>query len=237
MNINDFKLIVIDGKSFIWRGGDLHTHKGVLKEKDIIKGGLINTHKGIKAFVFPLTIPDFVEHLRRGPAIINPKDFGLIVGLTGINKQSIVVEAGTGSGAMTIMLASIVKKVYSYEKRKDFFEIAKKNIALTNLNNIVLKNKDFSLVEEKNVDLIFLDLLNPEQFIDTAYSSLKQGGFLVTYTPQISQAMDVVRNAKNFFLVDVVQPLSIHWVLNNKIVRPRHIQRVHTGFLTFLRKV
>jgi len=232
------KLVIIGDKAFIWYKGDLHTHKGVISKEKLKQYGRVETHKGVEAYILPLTIPDYIAKIKRGPAIIQPRDFGIITGLTGINKESIVVEAGTGSGAMAIMLANIVKMVYSYEKRKDFYRLAKKNIEKLGIKNIVLKNKDiYQGIDEKGVDLVFLDLPQPWLAVRPAFQALKIGGFLVVYTPQISQAQELVRNAKGFIHVSTIQPSCIEWVIGEKILRPRHIQRIHTGFITIMRKI
>ncbi len=236
------RLVIIGDKFFIWRDAnkDLHTHKGIIKKEFFSKIGEIETHLGIKGYILPLDLPNYIINLKRGPAIINPKDFGIVIALTGIGKKSVVVDAGTGTGAMAIMLANVCKKVYTYEIREDFYKIASKNIEHSGMKNIILKKGDvYKNIEEKQVDVIFLDLPQPWKAVESVKNALKKGGFLVAYTPQISQAQQVVETFKDkgFMFVTTIQPLCIEWVIDGKIVRPKHMQKVHTGFLTFMRKI
>jgi len=100
-----------------------------------------------------------IKSLKRGPAIMKEKDIGAILANVDIDKNSVVLDAGSGTGLMTIYLAKFVKKVYSYDSNKEFLTIAKENSKYLNLKNIVFKNKDITKgIEEKNLDFINLDM-------------------------------------------------------------------------------
>ena len=168
------KLVIIENKKFlINEDKDFHSNYGVIKRGDL-KKGITKTHLGHKAIILDPVLSDYIELMPRGPAIVKPFDIGLLIGITSLNKDSIVIEGGTGSGASAIMFSSIVKKVYSYEVRKDFFRVAKRNIDSLNIKNIVLKNEDIRKNKVKEADIFFLDLPEPWLAIETAYKSLKK---------------------------------------------------------------
>src|SRR5271166_665319 len=131
--------------------------------------------------------------LRRGPQVILPKDIGIILAYSGVNKESVCVDAGTGSGWLALSLAMVSKHVYSYEVREDFIAIAEKNRQILNLSNITFKNKDvFKKIDEKDVDLVTLDMPNSEKALKNAYKALKQGGIVVGYLPHMEQVKKFV---------------------------------------------
>ena len=115
------------GNRYLWEKGDLHISMGVVKEKEI-KNGIVKTNKGKKLVVFDSSFIDKLERIKRGPAIMIKKDIGQIIAYSGVNEKSKVVDAGSGCGVLASFLGRISKNVVSYERNKDFFNIAKKNI-------------------------------------------------------------------------------------------------------------
>jgi len=109
-------------------------------------GTFVETNLGFKAYILKPLLSDYIEKFRRITQIIYPKDLSFIVFISGISSGSVVVEAGTGSGVLTATLANFVKpngKVYTYEVRKEFLEVAKRNVELAGLKDyVVFKNKD-----------------------------------------------------------------------------------------------
>jgi len=185
---------------------------------------------------------DFFTNLRkikRGPAIMLEKDIGIILANTDIKKSSIVLDAGSGCGVTTIFLAKFVKKVYSYDIRSDFLEIAKENARRFNLKNIVFKNKDVSQeIKERNLDLISLDLREPWQVLDQAYLALKENGYLTAYLPNITQVQELVLKLNNKFkVVKVLETIERKWIVEEKRVRPENMIIGHTGFIIIIKKV
>ena len=175
---------------------ELHTNYGLIK--NLKKAKLGKTVKSNTGHEFTLVKADFVDlyrKIKRKAQIIPLKDIGLIITETGLNKDSVVIEAGAGSGALGCFLAKICSKVYSYEIREDFYNLVKKNIKYLSIENLVLKNKDAKKgFNEKNVDVVILDLPDPWELINVAKKSLKIGGFLVSYSPTTPQVMDFVNN-------------------------------------------
>lgn len=219
----------------------LHTEFGMFSAKELKKNkGTAKTNTGSEFFIFPASFHDRYRKLKRGAQIITPKDAGLIITTSGINKESKIVEAGGGSGSLTCMLANLVKKVTTYEKKPEFVKIIKYNVKNLGLNNVTVKNKDIKEgIAEKNVDLIVLDMLDPEEAIEKANNSLKMGGFLVVYLPSITQVSSAVKAAKKLELMHVktVENLLREWKIDGKIARPEFRMLGHTGFLSFFRKI
>lgn len=181
---------------------------------------------------------DQYKQIRRGAQIIVPKDIGYIITATGINKNSTVLDAGSGSGALACYLAAIAKKVITYEIREDFVNIVKENKKKLGLKNITVKQGDvFEKINEKNIDVIILDLKDSYKAIDNVKKALKQNGFLVVYNPQITQAQEFVnRIDDNFRYIKTIELIERPWKIEDKIVRPDFKGLGFTGFLSFFKK-
>ena len=179
-----------------------------------------------------------LKKIKRGPAIMLQKDIGSILGGTCIDKDSVVLDAGSGCGVLTINLARFVKKVYSYDNRKEFLEIAKENVKKFNLKNVVFKNKDvYEEIKERDLDLITLDLKEPWKALDNCRKALKDKGELVVYSPQITQVKELIDSLNGFEVVEVKEVNERNWVVDERRCRPEHTGLMHTGFLVFLRKI
>lgn len=243
---NDWILLLAKKRNFlvkVEKRKKLHTDLGMVDLDVVIGknyGEIIKTHNGNEFAIIKPSILDFLnKKTRMLPQAIRPKDSALILAYTGLNKNSIVVEAGTGSAWLALFLSIYVGKIYSYEKRKDFFENAKKNVKLSKIMNIVLKNKDITKgIDEKNVDAVILDMQGSEKVVSIAYKALKPGGWLVVYSPYIEQVKAVVEEIGKYNFTQI-------WTLEN-ILRPWDVRQhtlpkrqglLHTGFLTFARKI
>ena len=221
---------------------DLHSQFGVFSKNDLRKNkGKIKSKIGKKFSIFPAGFIDKLQKLKRGAQIITLKDAGIIIAETGINKESRIIEAGGGSGALTCIIANIAKQVTTYEIREDFVKIIKENITNLELDNVKVKNKDITKrISERNVDLIVLDLPDPDKVIEHAATALKQGGFLVVYLPSITQVASFVNKIErneNFVLIKVIENIQREWKVHDKIARPEFRMLGHTGFLSFFRKI
>lgn len=258
-------LITEFGKRFFVRNidQDFHTNFGVVSKKDLKSdSSAIKTSNGTKLFAHKPAFIDLYSKIKRAPQIIPRKDIGMIIAETGIGKKSIVLEAGTGSGALCFMLANIVKKVYSYELREDFFKIASENARFLGLKNVVLNNKSIydkiNKIDEKsvnnadksinklalksinNIDLVALDLPEPWLAVENAASCLKAGGFLVSYsptTPQVSDFVDKVKKIESLRYIKTVEVIVRDWEIEDRKVRPKSAAIGHSGFISFVRKV
>ena len=219
---------------------DFHTEFGVISHQDLSsnKEHLFSSKK----HRFSLCTPSFVDlwhSLERGPQALRQKDIGLILAKTGVNNYSKVVDAGGGSGALCLALANICKDVTVYEINTQHFEILERNIKSFGMRNIILKKKNiYQGIDEKELDLITLDLPEPWNVILFAEEALKTGGFLVVYVPNLTQVkpfLDAVRRSR-IKVLETVELLERTWKIEDKIMRPEFEMLGHTGFLTFCRK-
>jgi tRNA (adenine57-N1/adenine58-N1)-methyltransferase len=184
-------------------------------------------------------IIDFLKKAKRGPQIIMPKDASVIVSVTGCSPNWKVVDAGAGSGFLSMFLSNIDCKVYSYEKKREFYEIAKRNAKNFGLK-IVIKNSDITKgIKEKDVDLVTLDMQNPERVVKYAFKSLKSGGWLAVYSMHIEEVKKVYEELKkyDFTNVKILENIQREWQSLGKLTRPKNYMLAHTGFLTFARKL
>jgi len=184
---------------------------------------------------------DILKKLKRVPQIIMPKDASLILAYTGISPNSMIVDAGTGSGFLAIFLAYYCRegKIVTYEKRHDFAKVAKMNIKLTGLKNIVLKEKDIlEGIDEKNIDLITLDMKDAEKVVKISFDALRPGGWLVVYSPYIEQVISVREGIEklNFKEIKTVENIVREWRVGRHTL-PEVSGVMHTGWLTFARKI
>ncbi|WP_322793595.1 tRNA (adenine-N1)-methyltransferase [Bellilinea sp.] len=253
--VNDGDLAQLVGlrhKSFIVRvkqGGELQTHRGVVKFDDIIGkpwGSRIRSHMGNPFYVLQPALGDLLKELPRNTQILYPKDIGFILVQMGIGEGQVVLEAGTGSGSLTSAMAFAVGsrgKVITYEAREEMQKLARKNISRLGLEERV----DFKLREltqeqgfdEEGVDALFLDLPNPYDYIHHARKALKMGGFFGCILPtanQVSKLLLALRQF-DFAFVDVCEVLLRYYKPEPDRLRPVDRMVAHTGFLIFARPV
>ena len=234
------KVLFHKGKKYYWKEGDLHTEFGLITEKDIETKSKVQTHKGKDFIVFPASFLDNLEKIKRGPQIMTPKDIGEIIVRTGMNKDSKVLEIGAGSGALTSFMARIVKQVVSYEIRKDHVKIVEKNLKDLEINNVKLVNQDASeKITEKNFDIATIDVMEPWTVIHNVEKSLKQGGYIVSYSPsipQIEMLIKEVKENKNLRVLKTLETIERPWDFKGKVIHPEFKISGHTAFLTFIRK-
>ncbi len=248
MKSGELVLLFAEDESYLVEVSDkkISVKSGLINLKELLKkkyGEEIKTHIGKKFSVVKPNIKDILEkRIKRMPQIIMPKDVSLILAHTGVSSGSLVIDAGTGSGFLSIFLANYIKpgKVVTYEKEKRFVKVAKENIKLSGLSKFIkLKTKNVMKgFDEKNADLVTLDLNHAEKVIKHAYNSLKFGGWLAVYSPYVEQITSVVKEIrkKNFSNPKIVENIVREWQVEN-YTRPKTVGLLHTGFLTFARKV
>ncbi len=235
LKLNLSMRLILGLNKIVKRGKNIVTSFGVLDTtKDYV---IIN---GKKYPVVDATISDLLKICSRGPQVVLPKDAAHIVATTGVTTGWRCLDAGGGSGFLALFIANIVKpngRVYVYEKRRDFADIIKENVKKCKLEKIIiLRRKDVKYAKEKNLDLITLDLKNAEQYVRKSHRMLKYGGWLVVYSPHIEQQKAVIENAEKFYHVKTCEVMEREWQING-YTRPKPSGILHTGFLTFLRKV
>lgn len=180
-----------------------------------------------------------MRKLKRGPQVVLPKDFGLVVAFTGVGRRSIVVDAGAGSGFLAIALGNIAKKVIAYERREEFAELAERNIKASGLRNVRVKRKDvFGGIDERGVDLVTLDLAEADKAVKHARDALKEGGHVVGFLPHMEQVKSFVRELEKngFSEIFTVECITREILVRESGVRPENTGLMHTVYLTFGRK-
>ncbi|MEK6910004.1 MAG: tRNA (adenine-N1)-methyltransferase [Candidatus Aenigmatarchaeota archaeon] len=230
-------LVTASNKKFNVKSGVIDLSKLVGKNY----GTKIKTHLGKEFYAVKPILLDLFGKLTRTAQVILPKDISLILGYTGISADSLAVDAGTGTGYLAIFLANYLSKgkVVTYEKDKRFVKTAEGNIKLSGLKNLKLKQKDISKgIDERNVDLITLDLQHPERVVKKAYDSLKVGGWLVVYSPTMEEVIKVARMVRKveFSEIKTIENIVREWQ-TERTIRPKTMGLMHTGWLTFARKM
>ena len=246
MDIIKKVLITKQGKKFYVKStdADFHTEFGYIKKEELRKakeGSILRSNTNKEFFIFNPYFIDLYRKIKRDAQIIPLKDIGLIIAETGINKKSRVLDAGSGSGALACFLASIAKEVVTYEIREDFIEIVKKNIEFLGLKNIKIKKKDiYEEIEEKNMNVVTLDVPEPWKALENCSKALKFGGFLVSYSPSVPQVIDfvnAVRKHEGFVYLKTSEMIEREWEVEERRVRPKSKGLGHSGFLSFVRKI
>jgi tRNA (adenine57-N1/adenine58-N1)-methyltransferase len=227
-------------------GKTFHTHKGFIKFDDVIGkeyGSIVASSLGLDFSVLKPLLRDFIMKSVRRTQITYPKDIALIVMFSGIGPGSRVVEAGTGTGALTTALAHYVKpngKVYSYEIREEFLKIAEKNLRRASLIDFVeLKNRDITVgIEEEGIDAVVLDLATPWLIIPHADSALKPSGTIVSFSPTIDQTVKTTEalEENGFVEIETVECLMRGMQVERGKTRPQTLMTGHTGYITYARK-
>lgn len=247
----DLVLFYLDArKNWLLRveaGKPFHLHRGILNFDDIIGkeyGSFVKTSLGTQISALHPLPRDLALKMGRQTNIVYPKDTGLILLLTGIGPGSIVVEAGTGSGALTSLLAFHVRPnghVYSYEIREDFISAAQKNLEKAGVENVAtIKHQDIiDGIEEKELDAVVLDMATPWEVVPTAYDALKGGAVLVSFSPTIEQTQRTVAALyeSHFIEMQTSELIERQILVRTGKTRPATQMIGHTGYITSARKV
>ena len=197
---------------------------------------LSNTHE--KFTVLTPSWLDLYKKLERGPQLMTLKDLGYIAAETGLGPNSVVAEAGTGTGAAAIYFSRITKQVYSFDIEQKHLELGMKNAKMLEADNIVFEQRDiYESLPDHEYDLLLLD--NPEPWRALKhYQSLKIGGWIVSYTPTVVQAAQFVDNLPQALRHDrTVELIERSWHAEGQRVRPSSDSIGHTGFLVFARRI
>ena len=249
---NEFVLLIgPDDKRFLVRltpGQRFDTHHGFIPHDAIIGqpfGGTVKTQLDHAYLLLQPSTYDLVMRVKRASQIVYPKEVGYIILRMNIIPGARVVEAGTGSGALTLALSRFVRphgRIYSYEERDDMLELARKNLERAGALDVVeLKPRDIRAgFDERDVDALFLDVREPWLFLAQAHAALKGGGFfgsLVPTTNQVSEILQEMERTGGWADVEVIEILTRHYKPVAERLRPEDRMVAHTGYLLFARAI
>ena len=231
-------------------GKEWHTHKGWINHDDLVglpEGSVVSTTAGLKFTAFKPLLADFVLSMPRGATIVYPKDAAMIVGVADIYPGAKVLEAGVGSGALTLSLLRAVGEkgsVHSVERRAEFADNARTNVeqyfgGLPQQWTLTVGD-----LQEQEVDATFdrvvLDMLAPWECVATAAEALRPGGVFLAYvatTTQLSATAEALKSDGRFTEPESSETIVRGWHHEGLAVRPQQRMIGHTGFLIMSRRM
>ncbi|MBT1001780.1 tRNA (adenine-N1)-methyltransferase [Paenarthrobacter sp. DKR-5] len=235
-------------------GGAFHTHKGFLNHDELIgkpEGSVVANTTGQRYQALRPLLSDFVLSMPRGAAVVYPKDAGQIITMADIFPGARVVEAGVGSGALSISLLRAVGDngyLHSFERRSEFADIARGNVETIFGGphpawKVTLGDLEEQLgqtEEPGSIDRVVLDMLAPWECLDAVATALAPGGVLINYVAtvtQLSRTAEAIRADGRFTEPDAWESMVRGWHLEGLAVRPDHRMVAHTGFLLTTRRL
>ncbi|MET4223809.1 tRNA (adenine-N1)-methyltransferase [Oerskovia enterophila] len=235
-------------------GATFHTHRGYLNHEDLVglpEGSVVRNTAGIEYLALRPLLADYVLSMPRGAAVVYPKDAGQIVAMADIYPGARVVEAGVGSGALTMSLLRAVGdqgSVHSIERREDFAAIARGNVELFfggehpawELSVGDLSDVLPQVAQNGSIDRVVLDMLAPWENLDAVADALAPGGVLICYVAtatQLSRLAEDLRADGRYAEPSAWESLVRGWHLEGLAVRPQHRMVGHTGFLLTARRL
>jgi tRNA (adenine57-N1/adenine58-N1)-methyltransferase len=244
------RVMLIDAKDrhylvTLKEGSAFHTHAGIVQHDDVIgalEGSLIRSSTERSFLVLRPTLSDVVLKMPRGAQVIYPKDLGAILMQADVGPGMRVLEAGVGSGALSMTLLRAGARVTAYEIREDFAQHAIKNV-----HDMLGEDVDYDVkirdvtegIDEVDLDRVILDMPEPWDVVKHAEGALRPGGIFLAYLPTINQTQ-LLREAlhhNSFGLEETVEILRRTWHIDGRSVRPDHRMVAHTGFLTSARRL
>ncbi|MBI5877616.1 MAG: tRNA (adenine-N1)-methyltransferase [Chloroflexi bacterium] len=244
------QLIGADDRRFFVRlmpGQSFHTHHGFIKHDQIVGtpyGGTVFTHNGHPYIVLQPSLFDLIMRVKRNTAIVYPKEIGYILLKINAVNGARIVEAGTGSGALSLALATSIApegRLYTYEERVEMQNLARKNLENAGVaGNVTMKLRNIvEGFDETGVDAVFLDVREPQDFLGQARAALKGGGFFGSIVPTTNQVSNLLTGlqAGGWMHIEVEEILMRSYKLVPERLRPEDRMIGHTGFLVFARKV
>ena len=225
-----------------------HSHLGNFAHEELIggeEGVRVTTSTGHSLLAVKPTMADFTREMPRIATVIYPKDLGAIITFGDIFPSARVLEAGTGSGALTIALARAVGErgqVISYDVRHDMIKRAEANVSamIPDRSCLTIKLGDvYHGFDEEGLDRIVLDLPEPWEVVPHASKALVPGGVFLSFLPTVLQVHDLtqaLRAERVFDLIETVEVLVRPWSVGKRSVRPAQRMVAHTGFITTARR-
>lgn len=246
------RVLLLDRKSrrylvTLRHGGEFHTHAGFVAHDDLLgeeEGVTVRSTKGAAFLAVRPTLSEFVLGMPRGAQVIYPKDLGTILMVADVFPGARVLEAGVGSGALSMTLLRAGASVVGYELRHDFAARAEANVldflgAEASERFRVEERDVYNGIEEEGIDRVILDLPEPWRVVKHAQAALRPGGILVAYVPsimQVAQLRDTLSGSA-FAMAQSLEVLLRTWHVEGQAVRPDHRMVAHTGFLTSARLI
>ncbi len=233
-------------------GATFQTHAGVVAHDEIIGGGegvevAARRREGKdtasrRLLVLRPTLSDLVVKMPRGAQVIYPKDLGTIIMKADLYPGARVLEAGVGSGALSMVALRAGCIVVGYELRDDFAERARMNVAAALGDDAPYRvevRDVYDGIDEQHLDRVLLDLPEPWRALPSAEKALRPGGILLAYLPSINQTADLraALATNGFGLAETIEVLQRSWHIEGRSVRPDHRMVAHTGFLTTARRL
>jgi tRNA (adenine57-N1/adenine58-N1)-methyltransferase len=235
---------------FLRKSETFHSDRGWVTHDAIIgqpEGSWVRTSMGLRYLAMRPTLAEYVLEMPRGAQVIYPKDLAMILFWADIYPGCRVLEAGMGSGALTLALLRAVGpegRVISYEQREEFARRALANIhmRLGEVANLTVRLRpvEDGLGDEEPVDRVLLDLPEPWKLVTAVAAVLRPGGILLSYVPTIIQSQqttDALQRGRQWALVETFETLFRPWNIEGSSVRPFHRMVAHTGFITVARRV
>ncbi|MDA8311374.1 MAG: tRNA (adenine-N1)-methyltransferase [Actinomycetota bacterium] len=226
-------------------GATFHTHAGSVAHDDMIglaEGEVVAGSTGRRYLMMRPTLGDVVLKMPRGAQVIYPKDLGAILVAADIGPGERVLEAGVGSGALSMALLRAGASVVGYELREDFAARARANVA-----SFLGADADYRVecrdvtegIDECGLDRILLDMPEPWRVLPHAAGALRPGGIILAYLPTINQTAELRRALDEgpYALASTAEVLHRTWHVEPRSVRPDHRMVAHTGFLTWARRL
>ena len=231
-------------------GKEWHTHKGWIVHDELIglpEGSVVSTNAGLRFTAFIPLLSDYVLSMPRGATIVYPKDAAMIVGVADVYPGAHVLEAGVGSGALSLSLLRAVGSagsVDSFERREDFAEIARANVAnyfgsLPDQWTLSVGSVQ-EIYHEKTYDRVILDMLAPWECVEMAARVLRPGGVFLAYvatTTQLSATAEALKSDGHFTEPESSETIVRGWHHEGLAVRPQQRMIGHTGFLIQSRRM
>ncbi|WP_255572832.1 tRNA (adenine-N1)-methyltransferase [Leucobacter tenebrionis] len=235
-------------------GGEFHSHRGMIRHEEIVglpDASVVVNSSGEEYLALRPLLSDFVMSMPRGAAIVYPKDAAQILSLADIFPGARVVEAGVGSGALSLHLLRGIGRegrLFSFERREEFADVARGNVAAFSggaPENWTVTVGDLqetlpSTCEDGSVDRVVLDMLAPWECVDVAAGALAPGGVLICYVAtvtQLSRTAEQIRRSGLFTHPQSSETMVRGWHVEGLAVRPDHRMVAHTGFLITARRL
>jgi tRNA (adenine57-N1/adenine58-N1)-methyltransferase len=239
IHLDEKREYIVQAKAELRLSSDL----GEILVKDLIGkpyGFVGKTHLDRPFFCLKPSLSDLMMKVKRSTTVVYPKDLGYLLLETSVGPGTRVVEVGTGSGALTLVLARLTApdgKIYSYERKEEFSQNARKNLERYGLEkNVEFFVRDVGLdgFTVTDADAVFIDVPEPWDILPWAAKALKGGHHAVSWSPNIEQVQKTVdaMKANHFTRINTAEIILRDLLVRERGIRPREHGITHTAYLT-----